>query len=146
MDRRMKEHKRYYKQDVEVLGTIAVTSEFTTLRVEKLTKQEWQENHPDWEYLRNDRFIIPEDVKEIEIKVRKTYKFAVAWHHAPQGKDNNMKVIEKLFLTKHERYILTKTYNLIDDIYIDTSDTDVENTAHELTKILDNLLKIVTIE
>ena len=77
MDRRMKEHKRYYKQDVEVLGTITVTSEFTTLRVEKLTKQEWQENHPDWEYLRNDRFIIPEDVKEIEIKVRKTYKFAV---------------------------------------------------------------------
>ena len=78
MDRRMKEHKRYYKQDVEVLGTIAVTSEFTTLRVEKLTKQEWQEKHPDWEYLRNDRFIIPEGVKEIEIKVRKTYKFAVA--------------------------------------------------------------------
>ena len=78
MDRRMREHKRYYKQNVAVLGTITVTSEFTTLRVEKLTKQEWQENHPDWKYLRNDRFIIPEDVKEIEIKVRKTYKFAVA--------------------------------------------------------------------
>ena len=78
MNRRMREHKRYYKQNVEVLGTITVTSEFTTLRVEKLTKQEWQENHPDWQYLRNDRFIIPEDVKEIEIKVRKTYKFAVA--------------------------------------------------------------------
>lgn len=77
MDRRMKEHKRYYKQDVSVLGTITVTSEYTTLRVEKLTKQEWQENHPDWEYLRNDRFIIPEDVKEIEIKVRKIYRFAV---------------------------------------------------------------------
>lgn len=78
MERRMKEHKRYYKQEVEVLGTIAVTSEFTTLRVEKLTKQDWRENHPDWQYLRNDRFIIPEDVKEIEIKVRKIYKFAVA--------------------------------------------------------------------
>ncbi len=78
IDRRMKEHKRYYKQDIEVLGTIAVTSEFTTLRVEKLTKQEWRENHPDWQYLRNDRFIIPEDVTEIEIKVKKIYKFAVA--------------------------------------------------------------------
>ena len=78
MDRRMKEHKRYYKQDVSVLGTITVTSEYTTLRVEKQTKLDWIENHPDWEYLRNDRFIIPEDVKEIEIKVRKTYKFAVA--------------------------------------------------------------------
>ena len=78
MDRRMREHKRYYKQNVAVLGTIAVTSEYTTLRVEKQTKLDWRENHPDWQYLRNDRFIIPEDVKEIEIKVRKTYKFAVA--------------------------------------------------------------------
>ena len=53
-----------------------------------------------------------------------------------------MKIAEQLFLTKHERYILTKAYNLIDDIYIDTSDTDVENTAHDLTKILDSLLEI----
>lgn len=78
MDRRMKEHKRYYKKDVEVLGVITVTSEYTTLRVEKQTKELWREIHPDWEYKRNDRFIIPEDVKEIEIKVRKTYKIAVA--------------------------------------------------------------------
>ena len=54
----------------------------------------------------------------------------------------NMKIAEQLFLTEHERYILTKAYNLIDDIYVDTSDTDVENTAHDLTKILDNLLEI----
>lgn len=78
MDRRMKEHKRYYKQDVTVLGVIPVTSEYTTLRVEKQTKELWREIHPDWEYLRNDRFIIPKDVKEIEIKVRKIYRFAVA--------------------------------------------------------------------
>ena len=57
-----------------------------------------------------------------------------------------MKIAEQLFLTKHERYILTKAYNLIDDIYIDTSDTDVENTAHDLTKILDSLLEIAIIE
>ena len=57
-----------------------------------------------------------------------------------------MKVTEQLFLTEHERYILTKAYDLIDDIYVDTSNTDVENTAHDLTKVLDNLLKIVTIE
>ena len=57
-----------------------------------------------------------------------------------------MKIAEQLFLTEHERYILTKAYNLIDDVYVDTSDTDVENTAHDLTKVLDNLLKIVTIE
>lgn len=58
----------------------------------------------------------------------------------------NMKIAEQLFLTKHERYILTKAYNLIDDIYIDTSDTDVENTAHDLTKILDSLLEIAITE
>ena len=58
----------------------------------------------------------------------------------------NMKVAEQLFLTEHERYILTKAYNLIDDIYIDTSDTDVENTTHDLAKILDSLLEMATIE
>ena len=78
LDRRMKEHKRYYKKDVAVLGVIPVTSEYTTLRVEKNTKELWRENHPNWQYLRNDRFIIPEDVTEIEIKVRKIYRFAVA--------------------------------------------------------------------
>ena len=57
-----------------------------------------------------------------------------------------MKIAEQLFLTKHERYILTKAYNLIDDIYVDTSDTDVENTAHDLTKILDSLLEIAITE
>ena len=57
-----------------------------------------------------------------------------------------MKIAEQLFLTEHERYILTKAYNLIDDIYIDTSDTDVENTAHNLTKILDSLLEIAITE
>ena len=57
-----------------------------------------------------------------------------------------MKIAEQLFLTKHERYILTKAYNLIDDIYIDTSNTDVENKAHDLTKILDSLLEIAITE
>ena len=57
-----------------------------------------------------------------------------------------MKIAEQLFLTKHERYILTKAYNLIDDIYVDTSDTDVENKAHDLTKILDSLLEIAITE
>lgn len=76
MDRRMKEHKRYYKKDVAVLGVIPVTSEYTTLRVEKNTKEMWKQNK-DWVYLRNDRFIIPKDVTEITIKIRKEYRFAV---------------------------------------------------------------------
>ena len=57
-----------------------------------------------------------------------------------------MKIAEQLFLTKHERYILTKAYNLIDDIYVDTSDTDIENKAHDLTKNLDSLLEIAITE
>ena len=57
-----------------------------------------------------------------------------------------MKIVEQLFLTEHEHYILIKAYNLIEDIYVDTSDTDVENTAHDLTKALDSLLEIATIE
>jgi hypothetical protein len=73
----MKEHERYYKKSIHILGQICVTSEFTTLRVEKQTKELWRETHPDWEYMRNDRFIIPEDVTEITIKIRKEYKFAV---------------------------------------------------------------------
>ena len=76
MQRRMGEHKRYYKKDIEVLGVIPVTSEYTTLRVEKQTKEKWKQNK-DWEYLRNDRFIIPQNVTEVIIKVRKEYKFAV---------------------------------------------------------------------
>lgn len=76
MDRRMKEHKRYYKKDIAVLGVIPVTSEYTTLRVEKQTKEKWKQNG-DWKYLRNDRFIIPQNVTEVIIKVRKEYKFAV---------------------------------------------------------------------
>ena len=86
MNRRMNEHKRYYKEDVTILGVIPVTSEYTTLRVEKQTKENWIENHPDWQYLRNDRFIIPEDVTEIEIRVRKKYRFAVNWYRKPQNK------------------------------------------------------------
>ena len=57
-----------------------------------------------------------------------------------------MKVTEQLFLTEHGHYLLIKAYNLIDGIYVDTSDTDIENTAHDFTKALDSLLKIVTVE
>lgn len=76
MDRRMKEHKRYYKKDIEVLGVIPVTSEFTTLRVERDTKEKWIAE-TDWEYMRNDRFIIPEGVESVTIKVRKEYKINI---------------------------------------------------------------------
>ena len=73
IDRRMKEHKRAYKKDIEILGIIALTSKYTTLRVEQRMIEKWK-TFDGWTYKRNDRFIIPEDVQEVVITVRKDYK------------------------------------------------------------------------
>ena len=72
LNRRMKEHEKYYKTNVSVLGVIPLTSRYTTLRVEQKMIDLWK-TFPDWEYLRNDRFIIPEDVHQVVITVRKDY-------------------------------------------------------------------------
>ena len=76
IDRRMKEHKRSYKEDIEILGIIPLTSRFTTLRVEERTIEKWK-TFDGWIYKRNDRFIIPEDVQQITITVRKDYVFNI---------------------------------------------------------------------
>lgn len=73
IDRRMKEHKRSYKEDIEILGIIPLTSRFTTLRVEQRMIEKWK-TFDGWTYKRNDRFIIPGDVQEVVITVRKDYK------------------------------------------------------------------------
>ena len=72
----MKEHQRYYKKDIEIIGVISLTSKFTTLRVEERTIKKWRELE-NWVYKRNDRFIIPEDVKQITITVQKDYIFNI---------------------------------------------------------------------
>lgn len=76
MHRRMQEHRRAYKSDITVLGTIAVTSKYTTLRVEENMISEWKKNE-GWVYKRNDRFIIPPEVETIKIKVKKEYEFSL---------------------------------------------------------------------
>ena len=76
MERRIKEHKRYYKKDIQVIGIIPLTSKYTTLRVEKKMIEKWK-TFEDWIYKRNDRFIIPESVKQIIITVRKDYVFNI---------------------------------------------------------------------
>lgn len=73
LKRRMGEHKRTYKKDVEILGTITLTSEWTPLKVEKKMIEKWK-TETDWKYLRNDRFIIPDEVDEVTITVKKDYK------------------------------------------------------------------------
>lgn len=72
--RRMKEHvsKTGYDEDIYILWISHKYSKYTTLRIEDRMKKWWIEN-TDWEYLRNDRFIIPESVKNIDITVRKVW-------------------------------------------------------------------------
>lgn len=71
---RMKEHLRYYKfqYDIEVLWISPRYSKYTTLRIEDRMKRWWIEKG-EWEYIRNDRFIIPDHVKEVVVTVRKDY-------------------------------------------------------------------------
>lgn len=76
LDRRMKEHKRNYKEDIEIIGIIPLKSKYTTLRVEKKMIDLWK-TFEGWIYKRNDRFIIPEEVHQITITVRKDYIFNI---------------------------------------------------------------------
>lgn len=71
---RLKEHLRNYKYqfDIDVLWFSPRYSKYTTLRIEDKQKQWWIEN-TEWEYVRNDRFIIPDYVKEVTVTVRKDY-------------------------------------------------------------------------
>lgn len=72
MDRRMKEHQRYYKKEITVLWQSPPYSKWTTLRVEENTKEIWKKTE-GFEYLRNDRFIINPEIRQVKIKVRKVW-------------------------------------------------------------------------
>ena len=63
--RRMKEHQKYYN-----------TTIWTTLRIEDKMKQFWIEKNLG-EWIRNDRFLIDKEVKNITITVRKDYTFEI---------------------------------------------------------------------
>jgi hypothetical protein len=69
---RMKEHLRNYKENIFILWISPSYSKWTTVRVEDRQKKWWIE-HTNWQYLRQDRFIIPPGVKEITITVRKEW-------------------------------------------------------------------------
>ena len=73
---RLQEHMRAYGTDLEVLWFSPAYEWLTTLRVERRQKDYWIENM-NWQYIKNDRFIIPPDVKEITIKVRKEYHISL---------------------------------------------------------------------
>ena len=71
---RMKEHlKQYdYMYNIEVLWFSRKYSWSTILAVERKMKKFWID-FLGWEYIPNDRFIIPKSITEIFIKVRKDY-------------------------------------------------------------------------
>ena len=74
--RRMIEHAGYYGEPIYILWVSPLLSKYTTLRIEDRQKDEWIASMP-WEYLENDRFIIPDGVDEVGIRIRKTYVVAL---------------------------------------------------------------------
>lgn len=71
--RRMLEHERNYKKPVIVLWlSPKLRGRFTSLKVEEDNKEKWIAG-TNWEYLRNDRFIIPPEVDSIKITIKKDY-------------------------------------------------------------------------
>ena len=72
---RLKEHLKNYKYEfnIEVLWfSPRYGSVETTTRDERRMIRFWSE-FLGWEYIPNDRFILPDDVTEISIRVRKDY-------------------------------------------------------------------------
>ena len=85
LKRRKSEHNRAYKQTTahtmpsdqsfEYIWTLPL-SKYNTLRYEDRNRERWKEMEVG-EYVRNDRFVIAEELTEVEIKIRKTYKIAL---------------------------------------------------------------------
>lgn len=72
IERRMKEHLRYYKCNIDVLWISPEYSKYTTLRVEDRTKEKWKKC--GYSYINSDRFVVPKETKKVVIKVRKEYE------------------------------------------------------------------------
>lgn len=85
LKRRKSEHNRAYKRataytmpsdaSFEYIWTRPL-SKYNTLRYEDKNKEKWKAENVG-EYVRNDRFVISEELTEVEIKIRKTYKIAL---------------------------------------------------------------------
>lgn len=71
--RRMTEHCKYYQEPIYIQWISPALSKYTTLRIEQRMKKIWK-IFDEWEYIKNDRFIIPEDVEKITIKIKKEYE------------------------------------------------------------------------
>ena len=85
LDRRRKEHNRSYLKathcrmpagnEFQYLWNCPL-SKYNTLRYEDKTKNAWQEQGIGT-FINNDRFILCEKPKFVEVKIRKTYQIAL---------------------------------------------------------------------
>ena len=76
---RLKEHLKnyHYEFNIEVLWfSPRYSSIETTTRVERRMIKFWSE-FLGWEYIPNDRFVLPDDVDEVIIRVRKDYPIRI---------------------------------------------------------------------
>lgn len=69
---RMLEHCKYFGKPIYILWFSPILSKYTTLRVEDRQKKVWIDG-TNWQYINNDRFIIPNEVKEVSIQIKKNY-------------------------------------------------------------------------
>lgn len=84
--RRTKEHTRNYRRAkqyrlppggiFQMLGYVKL-SKYNTLRYEDRNRQKWKEEGIG-EFIRNDRFLLREGIKQVTVKIRKEYSFVVA--------------------------------------------------------------------
>ena len=73
--RKSKEHTMPPQDSFEYIWHLPL-SKYNTLRYEDSNRQKWQDEGVG-EFVRNDRFIVSEELAEVEIKIRKTYKVAL---------------------------------------------------------------------
>ena len=74
--RRMKEHLRQYQSKrISLLWVSSLYSIHTALRVEHKFTTSLSES--DWQYIPKDRFILPNGVKKIIVRVRKEWEISV---------------------------------------------------------------------
>lgn len=74
--RRLYEHMGYYKVDITVCWVSPKFSKYTTLRVEDMNKAIYK-TIPFWEWIKKDRFIIPDDTPSVIVKVKKDYHIPI---------------------------------------------------------------------
>lgn len=71
--RRMVEHCGKYREEITILWVSPNYSKYTTLRMEDKHIDLWK-TFEGFQYIKNDRFIIPACITSVTIKVRKEYK------------------------------------------------------------------------